>query len=176
MSDGAALMMVMQWGLKAAGVGNDSERGANLLNGGSAWYQCYETRDGGYVALGAIEPQFFAALLAETGRADDSVFADQYGADRQAPMQEALREMFLSRDRDEWAALLERVDACCAPVLSMDEAPDHPHNVARGTFVTTDGILQPGPCPRFSATPSDPPTHGDPGSVTVDTVLQAWST
>ncbi len=175
MSDGAALMMVMQWGLKAAGAWDDGKRGGNILNGGAAWYQCYETRDGGYVALGAIEPQFFAALLAEVGRSGDPVFADQYGGERQVGMQAALRELFLTRDRDDWAALLERVDACCAPVLSMEEAPRHPHNVARGTFVESDGVRQPGPCPRFSDTPSDPPTHGDCGMVEVAEVLESWA-
>jgi alpha-methylacyl-CoA racemase len=175
MSDGAALMMVMQFGLKAGGVWNDAERGANVLNGGSAWYQCYETLDGGYVALGAIEPQFFAKFLEVLDLGDDPTFANQYAPDAQPPMQAALRDLFLTRDRDDWAALLEHVDACFAPVLSMDEAPSHPHNIARGTFVTTDGVLQPGPCPRFLGTPADPPTHGDAGTITVETVLTAWT-
>lgn len=175
MSDGAALMMVMQYGLKAGGVWNDAARGGNVLNGGAAWYQCYETRDGGYVALGAIEPQFFAALLTELGETENPVFQDQYGDTAQAPMQDALRAIFLTRDRDDWAAVLERIDACCAPVLSMDEAPDHPHNIARATFVAPGGVVQPGPCPRFSHTPSDPPTHGDGGQVTFDEVLDRWA-
>ncbi|MCE8008165.1 CaiB/BaiF CoA-transferase family protein [Aestuariivita sp.] len=174
MSDGAALMMVMQYGLKAAGLGHGGARGADMLNGGSAWYQCYETRDGGHVSIGAIEPQFFAALLEAVGRADDPVFADQYGVGRQGAMRDALCALFLEKTRDEWALILERVDACFAPVLSMEEAPGYPHNIARGTFVETDGIVQPGPCPRFSATPSDPPTHGDAGRVTVADVLTAW--
>ncbi|MBL4767059.1 MAG: CoA transferase [Rhodobacteraceae bacterium] len=174
MSDGAALMMVMQFGLKAGGVWNDTTRGGNVLNGGSAWYQCYETRDGGYVALGAIEPQFFAKFLEVLGLSENPTFANQYAPDAQNPMQTALHDLFLTRDRDEWATLLEHVDACFAPVLSMEEAPSHPHNIARGTFVTTDGVLQPGPCPRFSGTPADPPTHGDAGTITVETVLAAW--
>ena len=174
MSDGAALMMVMQHGLKAAGVGHDGARGADLLNGGSAWYQCYETRDGGFVALGAIEPQFFAKFLEVTGQTDTPVFASQYAPEAQAPMQAALRALFLTRDRDDWAALLEGVDACFAPVLSMDEAPSHPHNLARGTFVEVDGVRQPGPCPRFSDTPSDPPTHGDAGQLTLAEIISAW--
>lgn len=174
MSDGAALMMVMQYGLKAAGIGHDGARGADILNGGSAWYQCYQTKDGRYVSIGAIEPQFFAALLQATGKQDDPVFARQYAPQDQAPMQEALRALFLEKTRDEWAEILEEVDACFAPVLSMDEAPGYHQNTARGTFVETDGIVQPGPCPRFSATPSDPPTHGDAGQVDVDAVLSAW--
>lgn len=174
MSDGAALMMVMQYGMKAAGLGHSGARGADILNGGAAWYQCYETGDGGYVSIGAIEPQFFAKLLETVGRADDPVFADQYGPNGQAAMQEALRALFLERTRDEWCAILEQVDACFAPVLSMDEAPLHPHNAGRGTFVDTDGIVQPGPCPRFSRTPSDPPTHGDGGQLVLEDVLAAW--
>lgn len=175
MSDGAALMMVMQYGLKAGGIGHAGARGADILNGGSAWYQCYQTKDDGYVAIGAIEPQFFSALLQHIGRADDPVFADQYGPERQAAMQDALTDLFLTKTRDEWTAILEEVDACFAPVLSMEEAPQHSHNVARGTFVETDGIVQPGPCPRFEGTPSDPPTHGDPGQVTLQQVMSAWS-
>ncbi len=176
MSDGAALMMVMQHGLKAGGIGHDGARGADLLNGGSAWYQCYETRDGGYVALGAIEPQFFAKLLEVTGQDGNPVFADQYAPEAQAGMQAALRELFLTRDRDDWAQLLEHVDACFAPVLTMTEAPSHPHNAARGTFVESDGVLQPGPCPRFSGTPSDPPTHGDAGTISFEEASAAWAT
>ena len=172
MSDGAALMMVMQYGLKAAGIGHDGARGADILNGGAAWYRCYTTKDGGHVAVGAIEPQFFAALLQAVGRADDPVFANQYGP--QPDMHAALEAIFLEKTRDEWAAILEPLDACAAPVLSMAEAPAHPHNRARGTFVDAGGILQPGPCPRFSATPSDTPTHGDAGAITLDEVLARW--
>lgn len=176
MSDGAALMMALQWGLKAAGQWDDSRRGGNLLNGGAAWYQCFETADGGYVSLGAIEPQFFAAFLDAVGRSDDPIFARQYaGAEGQAGMQEALRALFLTKTRDEWSEILEKVDACYAPVLTMEEAPDYPHNVARGTFVNTEGIVQPGPCPRFIGTPLDPPTHGDAGTMSVQEVLDAWA-
>jgi alpha-methylacyl-CoA racemase len=86
-----------------------------------------------------------------------------------------LEGIFADKTRAEWAAILEPLDACAAPVLSMDEAPDHPHNRARGTFVETDGIVQPGPCPRFSATPSDPPTHGDAGRITAQEALGRWA-
>jgi alpha-methylacyl-CoA racemase len=175
MSDGAALMMVMQYGLKAAGIGHSGARGADILNGGSAWYRCYAAADGGYVALGAIEPQFFAAFLDAIGEAGNPVFADQYAPDAQAPMTEALTAIFARRTRAEWADLLAGIDACFAPVLSMDEAPDHAHNAARGTFIRTDDIVQPGPCPRFSATPADAPTHGDAGTLDARTVLARWT-
>ncbi|TNF64030.1 MAG: CoA transferase [Rhodobacteraceae bacterium] len=174
MSDGSALMMVMQYGLKAAGLGHDGARGSDILNGGAAWYRCYATKDGGYIALGAIEPQFFATLLQAIGRSDDPIFAHQYGARSQAAMHAELEAIFATKTRDEWTAILEPLDACAAPVLSMDEAPDHPHNRARGTFVETDGLVQPGTCPRFSATPGDPPTHGDAGRVSLDEVLARW--
>ena len=145
MSDGAALMMVLQYGLHAAGIWNDDKRGGNVLNGGAAYYQCYETQDGGYVALGPIEPQFFRALLETVGCADDPVFSDQYAPAAQAKMQATLKGIFATRSRDAWRDILEQVDACCAPVLSMAEAPSHPHNLARGTFVQTEDVLQPGP-------------------------------
>ncbi|ASM73911.1 MULTISPECIES: CaiB/BaiF CoA transferase family protein [Roseobacteraceae] len=173
MSDGAALMMLMQYGLMAAGVHKDEARGGNILNGGLASYRCYETACGGYVALGPLEPQFFAELLAQLGLSDDPRFADQYGD--QDAMKAALETLFHSKPRTHWQEILERVDACFAPVLSMSEAPDYPHNVARGTFVATDGIVQPGPVPRFSHTPSDPPTHGDAGMITVEDVLKSWA-
>jgi alpha-methylacyl-CoA racemase len=175
MSDGAALMMVLQYGLKAAGLWDDTKRGGNVLNGGAAYYRCYETQDGGYVALGPIEPQFFATLLDHLGCAENPVFADQYAPDAQTAMHAEMTRIFLTKPRDAWRDILEEVDACCAPVLSMEAAPNHPHNVARATFVDTDGILQPGPAPRFSATPADPPTHGDAGHTTIETVLAHWS-
>ncbi len=174
MSDGAALMMVLQYGLHAAGIWNDDKRGGNVLNGGAAYYQCYETQDGGYVALGPIEPQFFRALLETVGCANDPVFSDQYAPDAQAKMQATLQDIFATRSRDAWRDILEQVDACCAPVLSMAEAPSHPHNLARGTFVQTEDVLQPGPVPRFSSTPTDPPTHGDAGLTSVEHVLDLW--
>ncbi len=172
MSDGAALMMVLQYGLKAGGAWNDTARGGNVLNGGAAYYRCYTTACGGYVALGPIEPQFFAAMLEAIGLDGDPRFARQYGD--QAEMHAALEALFATRSREDWRVILEEVDACFAPVLSMEEAPDHPHNVARGTFVTTDGIVQPAPAPRFTATPSDPPTHGDAGQVSFDEIMDRW--
>jgi alpha-methylacyl-CoA racemase len=173
MSDGSALMMTLQYGLMAGGAWDDSKRGGNVLNGGAAYYRCYETADGGYVALGPIEPQFFATLLQTLELENDPRFAQQYG--NQSQMHPALEQLFASKTRDDWATILTDVDACFAPVLSMAEAPKHPHNIARGTFVETDGVLQPAPVPRFSATPSDPPTHGDAGTVSLDEVLTRWS-
>lgn len=172
MSDGAALMMVLQYGLNAGGAWDDTKRGGNVLNGGAAYYRCYTTKDGGYVSIGPIEPQFFAALLDEVGLQNDPRFSKQYGD--QSEMHPALEALFAGKTRDEWSAILSEVDACFAPVLSMQEAPTHPHNQARGTFVDTDGIVQPGPVPRFLGTPSDPPTHGDAGTLDYEDVMSAW--
>ncbi|WP_390915421.1 CoA transferase [Pseudosulfitobacter sp. SM2401] len=174
MSDGAALMMVLQYGLKAGGAWDDTARGGNVLNGGAAYYRCYETSDGGYVALGPIEPQFFATLLDKLNLTDHPTFANQYDADAQADMHSALESIFRCNTRDTWQTILEEVDACFAPVLSMEEAPQNPHNIARGTFVETDGVVQPAPVPRFMGTPSDPPTHGDAGHVGFDEVMEKW--
>jgi alpha-methylacyl-CoA racemase len=175
MSDGAALMMVLQYGLKAAGVDSDTPRGAGLLNGGAPWYRCYATADAGYVALGPIEPQFFAVLIDRLGLANDPSFAAQYDPAMYAGMHARLETIFASQPRAYWEELLGDVDACFAPVLSMDEAPNHPQNTDRGTFHNSQGIIQPGPAPRFSATPQDAPTHGDAGKVDFTEIMQRWS-
>ena len=135
MSDGAALTGALIYGLKAAGAWSGG-RGGNLLDGGEPLYGCYQCADGKYVALGAIEPQFRIALLAGLGLSE--------GADRGS-----VAGAVASRPRGEWAALFEGKDACIAPVLDMDEAPGHPHNVARGTFGTVGGVIQPMPAPRY---------------------------
>jgi alpha-methylacyl-CoA racemase len=147
MTDGSALLGSLTWGLHAAGLWKD-ETGANSIDSGSAWYDTYETADGKWIAVGAIEPQFRAELCARLGIA---------GA--QAESREALAALFHSRSRAEWCALLEGSDACFAPVLSLAEAPRHPHNVERATFTEVGGVAQPAPAPRYSATPAVAPTQ-----------------
>jgi alpha-methylacyl-CoA racemase len=139
MIDGAALIAAQTWSLMAAGMWKD-ERGANLLDSGAAFYDSYECADGKYVALGALEPQFFAVLKDRLG-----LSSGQFDPG----LRDELAVLFRTRSRDQWCALLEGSDACFAPVLSMAEAPAHPHNQARGTFVTRDDVLQPAPAPRF---------------------------
>jgi alpha-methylacyl-CoA racemase len=156
MLDGAALLASMIWSFRAMGTWRD-ERGVNLLDTGAPFYDSYETADHGFVAIGALEPQFYALFLERTGLAGDPDFAAQNDA-RSWPAQRArLTAMFKSRTRAQWCEMLEMTDACFAPVLSMAEAPAHPHNLARGTFVTANGVLQPAPAPRFSATPAVTP-------------------
>jgi len=152
MVDGAALLASMTWSFRALGAWRD-ERGVNLLDTGAPFYDSYETADQGFIAIGALEPHFYALLLERTGLAGDPDFAAQNDV-RSWPAQRAkLTAMFKRRTRAEWCEALEATDACFAPVLSMAEAPAHPHNAARETFVTADGVLQPAPAPRFSATP-----------------------
>jgi alpha-methylacyl-CoA racemase len=149
-TDGTASLMAMIYGLHAAGAWSD-QRSSNLLDGGMPWYDIYETKDGQHVAVGALEEPFYLALLEGLGIAPED-------APRTPQNIPALRErfsaVFATRTRDEWAAIFEGTDACVAPILSMTEAPKHPHNVARQTFIERDGVVQPGPAPRFSATPS----------------------
>ena len=147
MVDGAALLASLPWALRAMGKWKD-ERGANLLDGGTPYYDVYQCADGEWVAVGAIEPAFFAVLKAKMG----------LESEQQDPgLRSEIERRFRDRPRDEWCCLLEGSDACFAPILSLTEAADHPHNRARGTFITAGGVMQPGPAPRFSGTPAVPP-------------------
>jgi alpha-methylacyl-CoA racemase len=144
-------LMAMMYGRMAEGLWQD-RRASNLLDGGAPWYNCYETADGKYVAVGAIEPQFYSELCRLAGIAGPDAAARHERASWPDQV-EQLARLFRQRTRDEWCLLLERSDACFAPVLDMHEAPDHPQNRARGNFVELDGVLQPAPAPRFSRTP-----------------------
>ena len=172
MTDGAALMSAMMYGFKSAGQWNN-QRGENMLDGGAHFYDTYACADGKYVAVGAIEPQFYALLRECCGIADDPAFDAQMDAARWPLLTLRMADLFRTRTRDEWCMLLEGSDACFAPVLDWDEAPAHPHNVARGTFIDVAGVVQPAPAPRFSRTPPSVP-----GAVSVeatDITLQRWA-
>jgi alpha-methylacyl-CoA racemase len=155
MLDGAALLSAMTYSLFANGMWRD-EREANLLDGGAHFYGTYETADGKFVAIAPLEPQFYAILREKLGIADDPAFDGGGGRESWPKLKARLAEIFRTRTRDEWCALLEDTDACVAPVLPLAEAPRHPHNVARGTFVEADGVIQPAPAPRFLGTPAPP--------------------
>lgn len=172
MVDGAALLTTLFHGMRAMGFWRD-ERGTNLLDSGSHFYDVYETADGRYVAIGALEPQFYAELLRLTGLDGEDLPA-QMDRSQWPAMKERMAALFRTKTREEWCAVLEGSDACFAPVLTLAEAPAHPHNRARGTFVEVEGILQPAPAPRFSRTPgaiAGPPAA--PGAHT-DEALAAW--
>ncbi|MDB5816474.1 MAG: Alpha-methylacyl-CoA racemase [Rhizobacter sp.] len=170
MTDGTALLSAMMYGFKAAGQWNN-QRGENLLDGGAHFYDTYACGDGKYVAIGAIEPQFYAKLRDLCG-IDDPTFDDQHDAALWPLLKLRMADVFRTKKRDEWCQLLEGTDACFAPVLDWDEAPQHPHNMARETFVTVDGVVQPAPAPRFSRTPASPPSRQAPASR--DEVLRRW--
>ncbi len=170
MTDGAALMSSLFYGLKAAGAW-PGERGGNLLDGGAHFYDSYACADGKFVAIGAIEPKFFSRLCELCGL-DESFAARQMDRSQWPLMKLRLADVFRTRTRDEWCTVLEGSDACFAPVLDWDEAPAHPHNRARGTFVTLDGVVQPAPAPRFSRTPAAQPRAGDSTDLAV--ALDAW--
>ena len=156
MTDGSALLAGMTYAFHAAGTWRD-ERGVNLLDGAAHFYDTYACADGRFVAIGAIEPQFYALLLAAVGLADDPAFAAQFDPRQWPALKARLAEVFLTRTRAEWSAVMEGSDICFAPVLSLAEAPRHPHNVARATFGTVDDVLQPMPAPRYSDAVLDPP-------------------
>ena len=163
MVEGSAALMAMIYGLKAAGFWTD-ERGVNLLDGGAHFYDTYETADGKYISVGSIEPQFYELLLQHAG-IEEPDFKDQLDQKKWPLLKERLTEIFKTRSRDEWCRIMEGTDICFAPVLSLDEAPDHPQNLARKTFIEIDGVLQPAPTPRFSQTPPElqgpPPNPGE---------------
>jgi alpha-methylacyl-CoA racemase len=172
MVDGAAVLMTMMHNFRSIGMWRD-ERGTNLLDTGAHFYDVYETQDGKYVSIGSIESQFYAELLERTGL-DKETLPAQMDRAKWPELKQKLAALFRTKTRDEWCALMEGSDVCFAPVLSMAEAPKHPHNAQRGTFVEVAGHVQPGPAPRFSRTPADvpePPPH--PGQHT-DAVLQSW--
>jgi alpha-methylacyl-CoA racemase len=156
MVDGAAQLGAAFFGYLAGGVWS-TERGSNLLDSGAPFYDVYETADGLYVAVGAIEPQFFDALVRGLELDPESI-PSQLDRARWPELRELFRETFRSRTRDEWSDVFAGTDACLSPVLSLAEAPAHRHNAGRATFVDVDGIPQPAPAPRFSQTPAEPPS------------------
>ncbi|HUB84926.1 MAG TPA: CaiB/BaiF CoA-transferase family protein, partial [Rhizomicrobium sp.] len=150
MTDGAASLMTMFYGMMASGFWQD-KRGSNLLDSGTHFYDTYETKDGKFVSIGSIEPQFYQLLLQKTGIADPA-FTAQMDRDAWPALSEKLAAVIKTKTRDEWDAIMLGSDVCYAPVLSLSEAPKHPHNVARKTFVEVGGVTQPAPAPRFSRT------------------------
>jgi alpha-methylacyl-CoA racemase len=164
MTEGAAVLMSMIWSFHSTGAWRD-ERGVNLLDTGAHFYDTYETADGKFLSIGAIEPQFYAELRRRVGLADDTDFDAQMDPRAWPALKMKLEALFRTKSRDDWSALLEATDACYAPVLSMAEAPAHPHNKERNVFIDVDGLTQPAPAPRYSGTPNATPTMaGQPGA------------
>ncbi len=170
MTDGASSLMSMFYGMSAMGVWQD-QRGANLLDSGAHFYDTYETKDGKWIALGSIEPQFYKELLEKTGISDPE-FQKQMDREAWPSLTEKLAAVIKTKTRDEWDAIMLGSDVCYAPVLSLAEAPKHPHNVARQTFVEVAGVVQPAPAPRFSRTV--PEVQGPPQAADNSASLSAW--
>lgn len=173
MTDGAAALMAIIYGRKALGHWSH-QRGVNMLDGAAHFYDTYECADGKYVAIGSIEPQFYALLLEHCGLADDPAFQQQMNPQQWPELKSKLATIFKTKTRAEWCELMEGSDVCFAPVLDMNEAPQHPHNQARATFVEVDGVIQHAPAPRFSRTAPEiqfpPPLAGEH----TETVLSDW--
>lgn len=171
MVDGASVLAQMMWALR--GIGSwSSERAGNLLDSGAPFYDTYVCSDGRYVAVGALEPQFYAQLLEGLGLSGEDL-PDQNDRSGWPVLRARFTQLFAGRTRDEWAAVFEDRDACVTPVLTWDEVADHPHVAARQTFLEIDGVVQPGPAPRFSRTVPDTPSAprtpgGDNAAVAAD--------
>jgi alpha-methylacyl-CoA racemase len=170
MVDGSALLTTFLHGMLGAGQW-PHPRGENLLDGGAPFYDTYRTADGGFMAVGAIEPPFYAALLAGLELAGAEL-PGQFDRAGWPQLRETFAARFAERTRAAWTAVFAGLDACVAPVLSPAEAPEHPHNRARRTFVEVDGVAQPAPAPRFGRTPAAEPRPAVPA--TVEEILAGW--
>jgi alpha-methylacyl-CoA racemase len=160
MTDGSALLMSMIYSFHGQGWWKD-ERGVNMLDTGAHFYDVYETRDGKFISLGPIEPQFYAKMLELTGLTDDPDMVPQTDPRKWDKMRDTLAKVIAAKTRDEWDGIMAGSDACYAPILSLTEAPDHPHNLSRNTFVTAGGVRQPTPAPRYSSIETTPPKMSD---------------
>jgi alpha-methylacyl-CoA racemase len=177
MVDGAAYLMTMFHAMRSIGAFDENARGANLLDTGAHFYDVFECSDGMYVSLGSIEPQFYALLLKATGLESDPDFARQMDKAMWPTLKARLGDVMKTKTQAEWCEIMEHTDICFAPVLTMTQATQHPHNVARQTFVEVAGALQPAPAPRFSRTVSEisrPPAQ--PGEHTREVLADlGWS-
>jgi alpha-methylacyl-CoA racemase len=174
MVDGAAALMTMFWAFKNVGMFDENAPGTNLLDTGAHFYDTYECSDGKYLAVGAIEPQFYALFLQLTGLDADPEMAAQMDRAKWPALKVKVARRIKEKTRDEWAEVFSGTDACVAPVLTMSEAAQFPHNIERGTFIEVDGVVQPAPAPRFSRTSTNTPSRpAHPGEHTREVLLDA---
>jgi alpha-methylacyl-CoA racemase len=172
MVDGAAVLASMFSTMRASGMWQD-ERGTNMLDTGAHFYDVYECSDGEYVSIGSIEPQFYSLLL-EKMELDPADLPRQMDREQWPALKAKVAGIFKTKTRDEWCEIMEHTDICFAPVLNPDEAPTHPHNVARSTFIDIDGIVQPAPAPRFSGTPTSTPNSPPHAGQNTDETLTSF--
>ena len=173
MVDGCAALIAAFHGYQRMGLWNGEQRGVNFLDGSAHFYSCYECKDGRFISVGAIEPQFYAILLDKMGIEDPSQWP-QFPPTRWPELKGKFAEIFKTKTRDEWCELLEGTDACFAPVLSLGEAPQHPHNKARQTFPSLFNEPQPGPAPRFEKTPGQVARPAPVDTVDPQDILREW--
>ena len=167
--DGAVSQLAMILGLRGGGLWQ-RPRGENLLDGGLPFYRTYRCSDGKFIAVGALEPKFFAKLIGGLRLDPSNYLPRQYDRSQWAALHREFEEIFASKTRDEWASLFEGSEACVVPVLDFEEAARHPHNAARSTFIEVDGTLQPSPAPRFSRSQTSAGAHGGDGKA----ALKEW--
>ena len=170
-TDGCALMSTLVQGLRSQRLWAD-RRQSNALDGGAHWYDCYQCADGEWISVGALEPQFYQLLLQKCGITGEGLEQAQLDVANWPRHKQRFRELFRAKTRAEWCALLEGTDVCFAPVLNFAEAQAHPHNRARQTYIDVEGVTQPAPAPRFSATPAEvrspSPAIGEHGSALLE--------
>lgn len=172
MTDGSAILMSIFNTLNGLGL-HSPNHGSNLLDSGAHFYDVYETKDGKYISIGSLEPQFYALLIEKAGL-DPEEFANQNNPSKWPNLKKKVSEVFKSKTREEWCAIMEGTDVCFAPVLDFKEAQKHPHNLARQTYIELDGITQPAPAPRFSRTPSKVAFGSRAAGEDTESILKDW--
>jgi alpha-methylacyl-CoA racemase len=174
MVDGSAVLMSMFWAYRNVGMFDEHARGVSLLDTGAHFYDVFECADGEWVSVGSIEPQFYALLLEKTGLTGDPEFTNQMDKTQWPTLKRKLAEVFKTKTQSQWNEIMEGTDVCYAPVLRMSEAAQHPHNVARNTFIEVAGVTQPAPAPRYSRTATDLPTAPAHAGQHTRAVLGDW--
>ena len=174
MVDGSAVLMSMFWAYRNVGMFDEHARGVSLLDTGAHFYDVFECADGEWVSVGSIEPQFYALLLEKTGLTSDLEFTNQMDKTQWPTLKRKLAEVFKTKTQSQWNEIMEGTDVCYAPVLRMGEAAQHPHNVARNTFIEVAGVTQPAPAPRYSRTTTDLPTAPAHAGQHTRAVLGDW--
>jgi alpha-methylacyl-CoA racemase len=174
MVDGSAVLMSMFWAYRNVGMFDEHARGVSLLDTGAHFYDVFECADGEWVSVGSIEPQFYALLLEKTGLTGDPEFTNQMDKTQWPTLKRKLAKVFKTKTQSQWNEIMEGTDVCYAPVLRMSEAAQHPHNVARNTFIEVAGVTQPAPAPRYSRSATDLPTAPAHAGQHTRAVLGDW--
>ena len=174
MIDGSATLMSMFWAMKSIGMFNENAPGTNLLDTGAHFYDVFQCQDDKYISIGSIEPQFYALLLEKTGLTNDPAFAKQMDPSQWPMLKTKLQDVIKQKTQAQWCEIMEGTDVCFAPVLTMTEATQHPHHIARNTFINIAGVTQPAPAPRFSRTSPETPTPPAHAGQHSTQILNEW--